>query len=112
MDRLRGRKKRKSLVETDDEHDPVVEIDHDWVPDEDETEQIQASENDNDKSLPEDIEFDSTDGFKLKIVKAMKQSNHLIWNMFGQLLKNDKPVDRVKDRIYCNKCFEKKKFKR
>lgn len=65
-----------------------------------------------DTSLPDDCEFSSTEGFQLKPVKTMKQSTHLIWTMFGHLTKDNKKVDKVKDRIYCIKCFEKKDYKK
>lgn len=112
MDRLRKRKKPNTIIESDDENNSDVERDRDWVPKDDETDRNQSNEGGNDTSLPEDTEFDSTEGFRLKTVKTMKQSNHLIWTMFGRLMKNDKNVDKVKDRVYCIKCFEKKKFKR
>lgn len=92
------------------------EKDPNWVPEEDETIQIQQTEGDNegddDSPLPDDIEFDSTEGFLLKPVKSSKQSNHMIWSLFGYLMKSGKNVKRVKDRIYCFKCFDKKQFKR
>lgn len=106
----RQRAIKKNYVESDDE-DSTASRDIDWSPDEDETNQIQT-ESENDTSLPEDVEFDSTEGFQLKKVKSMKQSNHIIWTMFGHLTKNDKNIHRVKDRIFCIKCFDKKRFKR
>lgn len=103
---IRPRKKQKTIIETDDD-----ERDEDWIPEEEEGNQIHSPEHDKDKSLPDDSDFDSTDGFQLKVVKTVKQSNHLVWSMFGHLMKNNKIVDRVKNRIYCTKCFENKKFK-
>lgn len=105
---MRPRKKQKTIIEANDD-----ERDEDWVPEDDEEDanQMHSLHHDNDKSLPDETEFDSTEGFQLKIIKSMKQSNHLIWSMFGHLMKNNKIVDRVKDRIYCNNCFASKKFK-
>lgn len=104
---LRPRKKSKTTTDSDDENCGSAETDLEWTLEQNEA---NGAENDNDTSLP-DTEFDSTEGFRLKTVKCTKQSKHLIWNMFGHLMKNDKDVDKVKDRIYCIKCFEKKKFK-
>lgn len=59
-----------------------------------------------------DIPFDTTSGFTLKIVKNYKMSKHPVWLMFGYLMKDDKIVKRVKDRFFCKRCFDKKKFKR
>lgn len=106
---MRARKRQK-IVGTDDGSDSD-ERDKDWIPEENEADQIHSPVRDNDKSLPDDTEFDSTEGFKLIAAKSIKQSNHLIWTMFGQLMKNNKIVDRNKDRIYCIRCFENKKFK-
>lgn len=109
---MRPRKKQRTTIESGDD-ERSMENDENWTPDEEE----EARERDyirsleHDKSLPDETEFDSTEGFQLKIVKSMKQSNHLIWSMFGYLMKNNKTVERVKDRIYCTKCFENKKFK-
>lgn len=94
---LRPRKKSKTTTDSDDENCGSAETDLEWTLEQNEA---NGAENDNDTSLP-DTEFDSTEGFRLKTVKCTKQSKHLIWNMF----------DKVKDRIYCIKCFEKKKFK-
>lgn len=58
------------------------------------------------------INFASMEGFTLKLTKRIKQLNHVVWNRYGQLMKNGKPVDRVKDRVYCITCFEKSTFKR
>lgn len=103
---LRPRKKSKTAADSDDENGGSVETDREWMP-----EQNESNEAENENETSPDTEFDSTEGFRLKNVKCTKQSKHLIWNMFGHLMKNDKFVDRVKDRIYCIKCFEKKKFK-
>lgn len=58
------------------------------------------------------ISFSTTAGFTLKIIKNHKMSKHPVWLMFGNLMKDDKLVVRVKDRFFCKKCFDKKKFKR
>lgn len=113
MEREKRRKKQNPIVECDTDDDDNIrsaQNDPDWNPKEDEIDHHPTL--DNDTSLPEDTEFDSTEGFRLKVIKNSKQSSHVIWNMFGQLNKNDKPIDRVKSRIYCIRCFEKKKFKR
>lgn len=59
-----------------------------------------------------DLPFDTTSGFNLKIIKQYKMSKHPIWLMFGCLMRDDKPVQRVKDKFFCKHCFNKKKFKR
>lgn len=100
---------RKMVIESDDEVDQNEIVDSEWLPSDEENNQFSTSENNN-TSLPDDLEFDSTEGFNLKPVKSMKQSNHLIWERFGVLMKNTKIVYR--DRIFCVNCFEKKKFKR
>lgn len=48
-----------------------------------------------------DVSFDTTSGFTLKIIKKYKQSKHPVWFMFGYLMKDDKIVQRVKDRFFC-----------
>lgn len=106
----KSRTNRKNYAESDEEDCDTMNTDADWSPDQDEREQLQTPANDT--SLPEELEFDSTEGFNLKIIKSVKQSHHVIWSRFGILMKNGKAVDRVKDRIYCIACFEKKKFKR
>lgn len=110
MDRLRTRKRRKVVVESDDEH-LDDELHREWEPFDSENDH-QIFEHDNDKSLPEEFDFDSTVGFQLKNIKSTKPSTHPIWFMYGNLMKDDKIVNKVKHRIYCKKCFEKQKFKR
>lgn len=113
-----SRKRKNAIIESDDENFDDSR-DRDWTPDDDDGETSISSRNSSvgdrqnelDTSVPED-DFNSTDGFNLKVIKSMKQSNHLIWSMFGNLLKDGKIVDKVKHRIYCIKCFEKKRFKR
>lgn len=63
-------------------------------------------------SPPDNLPFNTTAGFSLKIVKTYKSSKHPVWLMYGFLLKEDKAVIRVKDRFFCKKCFDKEKFKR
>lgn len=106
----KSRTERINYAESDDEECATNGTDTEWSANQDEREQIQTSPSDT--SLPEEIEFDSTEGFNLKTIKSVKQSHHVIWNRFGLLMKNGKIVDRVKERIYCITCFEKKKFKR
>lgn len=116
-DMLRTRKKQKTIIESDDEYDLDAENDRDWLPDEDDDDdkirknRSSLNSNENDTSLPDDCEFCSTEGFQLKAVKTKKQSSHLIWTMFGHLMKDNKIVDKVKGRLYCIKCFEKERFK-
>lgn len=111
------RKKKKTIIESDDESNLNAENDPDWIPeDDDETDRNRSNSdsNDNDTSLPEHSQFTSTEGFKVKAVKTTKQSTHLIWTMFGQLFNenNNKIVDQVKSRLYCINCFNDEKFKR
>lgn len=108
--RHRPRTNRKSYAESDEENCGTMNTDADWSPEDDEI--VDPSTSSNDTSLPEDEEFNSTDGFTLKVIKNVKQSHHVIWKRYGLLMKNGKIVDRVKDRIYCIACLEKKKFKR
>lgn len=110
MSPTKRRKVQRSIIESDEENETELENDPIWTPDDNDKEQPQCSNIDT--STPEDSAFDSTEGFRLKKVEASKQSNQLIWNLFGQLIKDEKPVTRVKDRIYCIRCFEKKTFKR
>lgn len=107
----KSRKERINYAESDDEEYATAKCtDTDWSANQIEREQIQTSPSDT--SLPEEIEFDSTEGFNLKTIKSVKQSHHVIWSRFGNLMKNGKIVERVKERIYCITCFEKKQFKR
>lgn len=64
----RSRKKLK-IIESDDDNDDIR--DQDWTPGDDEISLLQSFTGDNDTSLPEDTEFDSTEGFQLKTVKRM-----------------------------------------
>lgn len=94
------RKTRRIIIESDDEDEATRRTndkDDDYLP-------LPDGE-DADGTVPDEINFNSTDGFTLKTVKRFKQSNHAIWNRFGQLMKNGKGVDRVKDRVYCVACF-------
>lgn len=59
MDKLRPRKKQKKVAQHDTDEENSSDVD--WSPEADETNQIQAPDDENDKSLPEDIEFDSTE---------------------------------------------------
>lgn len=117
----RRTKKQRVSIESDDGVELNPEKDPNWVPEDDHDasngrrsndafDRRRSNDNSNDTSFPE--EFDSTEGFTLKTIKTVKQSNHQIWTMFGHLMKNNQNVDKVKDRVYCIKCFEKKKFKR
>lgn len=106
------RKKQRIIIESDDESNSADTRDQDWTPDDEYDENHRNCSNGIDTSLPEEIEFDSTAGFKLKIIKKMKQSNHLVWIHFGYLMKDDKIVKKVEKKIYCVKCFDEKKFKR
>lgn len=63
-------------------------------------------------STSDNLPFNTTAGFSLKIVKTYKSSKHPVWLMYGYLMKEDKAVNRVKDRFFCKKCFDKEKFKR
>lgn len=63
-------------------------------------------------SVSDDLPFDTTAGFQLKIIKTYRSSNHPVWLMFAYLMKDQKIVNRVKDRFFCKKCFDKKRFKR
>lgn len=63
-------------------------------------------------SIPDNLPFNTTAGFSLKIVKTYKSSKHPVWLMYGYLMKGDKVIIRVKDRFFCKKCFDKEKFKR
>lgn len=114
MSRTRNAKKKKTIVESDDEWN-LDEQDLDWAPedddDDDKIRKNRPNSSNNDTSLPDDCEFSSTEGFQLKTVKTKKQSSHLVWTMFGYLMKDNKKVDKVKERLYCVKCFEKEKFK-
>lgn len=65
---------------------------------------------DNDVSI-ENVPFDTTEGFGLKIVKNYKSSKHPVWLMYGYLMKEGKVVNRVAHKFFCKKCFDKKKFK-
>lgn len=102
---IRTRTAKKTYAESDEEDSTINRSnDADWSPDE-----LQTSANDT--SIPDELEFDTTDSFSLKTVKNVKRSHHVIWCRFGQLMKNDKIVDRLKDRFYCIACFEKNTFK-
>lgn len=109
--KYKSRTNRKDYTESDEDDSATKSADADWSPDQEERDQLQTPAS-NDTSLPEELEFDSTEGFNLKTIKSVKQSQHIIWNRFGHLMKNGKTVDKVKDRVYCITCFEKKKFKR
>lgn len=67
---------------------------------------------DNDVSNPDNLPFNTTAGFSLKIVKNYKSSKHPVWLMYGYLMREQKVINRVRDRVFCKKCFDKKKFKR
>lgn len=112
MSKLRPRKKQKKIIESDG--DNGSDDDMDWVPGQEEQEQegggeVQTPENNT--SASEIHEFDTTEGFQLKAVKSMKNSNHLIWTMFGSLMRNDKIVEIRRNYLYCIRCFNNKKFK-
>lgn len=104
---MRPRKKIRMSGDVDDLTSNDDERDSEWLPENETNDSL----NENDTSLPEN-EFNSTEGFSLNPVKGTKNSTHTIWSMFGVLVKNNKAVDKVKNRIYCIKCFEKKQFKR
>lgn len=107
------RKKQRTIIESDDESNSADKHDQDWTPGDEDVENNtnRANGNSNHTSSFEEIEFDSTEGFQLKIVKKMKQSNHLIWNHFGYLMKDGKIIKKCEKKIYCVKCFDKKTFK-
>lgn len=106
LDMATGRRQRtvdRNYAESDEE-DSNRSGDDDWIP-----EELHTS--DNDTSIPDELDFSTTKGFSLRTVKNVKRSNHVIWNRFGQLMKNNKIVKRLIDRRYCITCFEKGNFK-
>lgn len=118
----RNKKKAVSLCENDGSNEDFSNgSDDEWSPDsekfasnsgnstlEESQNSMHTIEDDDDGGLP----FNTTAGFALKIIQNYKMSKHPVWGMFGQLLKADKLVVRVKDRFFCQKCFDKNKFKR
>lgn len=100
------RKSKKNYAENDDEC--ATSSNDAWNEDGDDEVLMQTTTS----CEPDGLNFDSTEGFTLKTIKTMKQSHHVIWNHFGQLMKNGKVIDRIRDRVYCIACFEDKKFKK
>lgn len=104
------RRRNPAIIESGDEFDDDSNEDSNWVPvwvpDESE------KNPENDTSSPEALDFNTTEGFQLKTIKSLKQSNLAVWAYFGQLMRNGKPADRVTNRVYCIACFDNKKFKR
>lgn len=108
--RSKSRPRRRIIIESDDDDDAEFRI-NECIADDVECDEFSTSANE-DKSLQDDLGFDATEGFDLKPMKATKLSQHPIWKRFGVLMKTGKPVDRLKDRIFCVVCFENEKFKR
>lgn len=117
----RTNRKKNNLDENDDDGDFSSGSGDEWTPDSEEntnssrnSEENQSPlQNDNDVvAAPEDMPFTNTAGFSLKIVKNYKSSKHPVWRLFGYLMTKGKTMNRVKDRFFCKKCFEKQKFKR
>lgn len=72
-------------------------------------------DSENSSSIPDDesnLSFDTTTGFTLKIIKCINQSKHPVYSLVGQLMSGDKVVNRVKDKLYCLKCFNQNTYKR
>lgn len=118
----RAKKQVSSLCENDGSDENVSNGSGDeWTPDEEAIvddrsnstmEDSQNSLHTLDDTDNSELDFSTTAGFSLKIIKNHKMSKHPVWLMFGYLLKDNKLVVRVKDKFFCKKCFDKKKFKR
>lgn len=108
------RNRNESLDESDD--DDVIQtrknknrvnaiIDSDDESNNDGTSDVaKTSENDNGS-------IDLTANLKIQTSKK-NRSSHPIWDMFGNLEKNGKVLEKAKNRIFCVHCFRKKKMKR
>lgn len=107
---------RKNLAESDDENGDFSKgSDEEWNPKENEISNSTTIDSQNSSIVPEDeenITFDTTTGFSLKILHTYNQSKHPVYALFGRLLKANKTINRVKDRFFCSKCFNENKFKR
>lgn len=107
---------RKCLAESDDENGSTSRSsDQEWTLEGEKSNNSTGIDSQNSSIIPEDEEsvtFDTTTGFTLKILKCYNQSKHPVYALYGNLLKGNILVSRVKDRIFCSKCFNENKFKR
>lgn len=120
----RSKLQKKSAIEIDsDDGDFSNGSDEEWCPNSKKSDRknanISSEDSRSEQSTPDDepstsvdLPFKTTTGFNLKIVKTYKSSKHPVWLMFGYLMREEKIINRVKDRFFCKKCFDKEKFKR
>lgn len=104
-----------SLAESDDEiGDFSRGSDEEWTPSNSNTKKTCGTDSENSSNIPEDeanLSFDTTTGFTLKILKCINQSKHPVYSLVGQLMSADKVVSRVKEKLYCLKCFNQNTYK-
>lgn len=104
----------KNLAESDDEcGDFSKGSDEEWTPRE--VRDSPSADSENSSNIPDEdmnMTFDTTTGFTLSILKCFNQSKHPVYSLFGRLKKANKMILRVKDRLFCLKCFNEDKFKR
>lgn len=106
---------RKNLAESDDEDGDFSNgSSEEWTPGDENTKNSTTIDSENSSIIPEDgtnLTFDTTTGFSLKILKGYNRSKHPVYSLFGQLLKANKTINRVKDKVFCLKCFNENTFK-
>lgn len=106
-----------SLAESEDETGDFSRgSDEEWKfsPSDKNTANSCGTDSENSSNIPEDetnVSFDTTTGFTLKILKCINQSKHPVYSLVGQLMKADKIVPRVKDKLYCLRCFNQNTYK-
>lgn len=107
---------KKNLAESEDESGDYSNGSNEvWTPGAESTKNSTSIESDSSSIVPEDetnLTFDTTTGFTLKILKGYNNSKHPVYSLCGRLMKANKIIKRVMDKVFCLKCFNENRFKR